>query len=73
MSTVNTGTLLFQANNEWHKMIQHDTAIWHSQDMAFTNMKTTIYKIIQDFSRIENLHNLRLLNTEQPILEFSCH
>ena len=43
MSTVDTETLLFQANNEWHKTIWHAIAIWHSQDMAFTNMKTTIY------------------------------
>ena len=52
MSTVKTGTSLLQAINEWHKTIQHDITIWHSQDMAYTNMKNTIYLIIQDLSRI---------------------
>ena len=49
--------LQHQANNEWHKTIRHDIAIWHSQEsrMAFTNMKTTIYKITQDSSRIDHL------------------
>ena len=54
-STVKTGTSLFRANNEWHKMIRHDIATWRSQDMAFTNMMSSIYLIIQDSSRIDHL------------------
>ena len=44
MSTVKTGISLLQAKNKWH-----------SRDIAFTNMKNTIYLIIQDSSRVNHL------------------
>ena len=72
MSTVKPGTLLFQANNQWYKMMQHDIAIWHSQDMAFTNMKTTIYLIIQDLSRIDHLQKQSIQSGATEQRERSC-
>ena len=55
VTSVETGTSVLQANDKWHKMIWHDMAIWRSQDMAFTNMKNTIYLIIQVLFTINDL------------------